>query len=160
MRKIALLATIVMFGFSMMLVESAGVDFSGNWILTKRIPSLGAPVPSVSLVIKQAGSDFAVIRNVGGEDKTIELRYTLDGAENINIESNAAGPVTIRSTSTWNNSTLVLEGSSTFEGPDKNDTTKWKTEYLLSDNGAVLTVSRTIPTPFGEVVRSEVFSRK
>ena len=94
------------------------------------------------------------------EEKTIESHCTLDGAENTNTVANAAGPVTSRSTSKWNNTILVLEGSSTFEGPDKNVTTKWKTEYLLSDNGAELTVSETHQTPFGEAVISEVFSRK
>ena len=160
MRKIVLLVIIVMVGFSMTLVEAASVDFSGNWVLTKRIRSLGTPVPNVLLVIKQTGNDLAVARIVSDEEKIIESHYTLDGAENTNTESNAAGPVTIRSTSKWNSNTLVIEGSSTFEGPEKTVTNKWKTEYLLSDNGAVLTVSKTIQTPFGEVVASEVYSRK
>jgi hypothetical protein len=161
MKKIALLATIIMIGFSMMCVQGAGADFSGNWVLTKLIPSLiGVPIPNASLVIKQGGNDLEVIRKLADEEKSIKSHYTLDEAENINTEPNAAGTVTIRSTSKWNNGTLVIEGSSTFEGPAKNVTGKWKTEYLLSDNGAVLTVSKTIQTPFGEIVTSEVFNRK
>jgi hypothetical protein len=92
--------------------------------------------------------------------KTIESNYTLDGRENINTEPNAAGPVTIRSTSKWIHGVLVLEGTRTFEGQDKNTTTKWKTEYLLSSGGTLLTVSETHQTPFGEVVISSTFSRK
>jgi hypothetical protein len=160
MRKTMLLATIVISCFSMALAEGAGVDFSGNWILTKRVPSFGAPVPNVSLVIKQTDNDLAITQNVVDEEKIIESHYTLDGAANVNTEPNAAGPMTIRSTSKWNNGTLVLEGLSTFEGPKKNATTKWKTEYQLSDNGTLLTVSKTIQTPFGEAVVSEAFSRK
>ncbi len=161
MRKIVLLAAIVIVVWSAIPVEGAGVDFSGNWILTKRIPNpFGTPVPNVSLIIKQTGNDLDLTQNMADQEQIVESHYTLDGEENINTEPNAAGPVTIRSTSKWNNSTLLVEGSRTFEGPNKTDTTTWKTEYLLSDNGTVLTVSKTIKTPFGEVVVSEVFSRK
>jgi len=160
MRKSVFLATIVMIGLSVMFVEGAGLDFSGNWVLTKRIPSLGFPVPNVLLVVRQTGNDLAITQNMTDEEKTVELHYTLDGAENINTEPNEAGSVIIRSTSKWNNNTLVIEGSNTFDGGDRSRTTKWKTEYLLSDDGAALTVSKTIRTPFGEVVVSEVFSRK
>jgi hypothetical protein len=161
MRKMMLLATIVIVGLPATRVKGAGVDFSGNWVLTKRIPNpLGAPVPNVSLIIRQNGIDLEVTQHIADREKTVESHYTLDGAENINTESNAAGPVAVRSKSRWNSSTLVLEGSRTFEGPKKTETTQWKTEYLLSDAGAVLTLSTTIKTPFGEVVVSEVFSRK
>jgi hypothetical protein len=159
MRKIVLVVTIVMFTLSIA-AEAAGVDFSGNWVMTDRIPSFGMPAPNVSLLIKQTGNDLAVTLNMPDEEKTVESHYTHDGAENINTVPNAAGPVTIRSTSKWNNSTLVLEGVSIFEGPDKTVTTKWKTEYLLSENGALLTVSETHQTPFGEAVISEAFKRK
>ena len=160
MRRIVILASIAMIS-SMTLVKGAGVDFTGNWALTKRIPSpFGGSVENVALIIKQTGNDLYETRNMPDQKKTIESHYTLDGAENINTEPNAAGPVTIRTTSKWNNNTLVLQGSSTFEGPDKTDTKPWKTEYLLSDDGTALTVSKTIKTPFGEIVVSEVFSRK
>jgi hypothetical protein len=149
-----------MVGFSMMLVNAADVDFSGDWILNERIPSFGAKTPRVLLVIKQTGNDFKVTRNIIDEDKIIESSYTLDGAENINTEPNAAGLVTIRSTSKWNNGALVLEGSSTFSGPNGDITSKWEKEYLLSDDGADLTVTETHPTPFGEAVISQIFSRK
>lgn len=144
----------------MSLVKSADVEFSGNWVLTKRIPSLGAPPPNVLLVIKQTGNDLTVTQNDIDAEKTIESHYTLDGAENVNSESNAAGPVTIRSTSKWSNSTLVIEGSNTFVGTDNTVTSKWMREYSLSENGAVLTVSEMHQTPFGPAVISLVFSRK
>jgi hypothetical protein len=159
MNRIVLPATLVVVSFSMT-IRAASVDFSGNWFLSKLIPLFGAKTPNVLLVIKQTGNYLEVTRSMIDEEKTIEAHYTLDGAENINTESNAAGPVTIRSTSKWNNSTLVLEGSSTFAGPDKDVTSKWKTEYLLSEDGAFLTVTETHPTPFGEAVISQVFSRK
>jgi hypothetical protein len=160
MKKIVLLAAITIVCISVTFVESADVEFSGNWILTKRIPSFGEQTPNVVLVIKQNGNDLTVTKNDVDAEKIVESHYTLDGTENVNTEFPLTGPMTIRSTSSWNNSTLVLKGSSTFEGPDKKVTNKWETEYQLSENGAVLTVSRMIKTPFGEVVVSEVFSRK
>ena len=94
------------------------------------------------------------------DEKIIESHYTPDGTENINTEPNEAGLITIRSTSKWNNGTLVLEGSSIFAGPDSDVTAKWKTEYLLSEDGAILTMIETHPTPFGEAVISQIFSRR
>ena len=160
MRKAMLLAAVLTVGFSVTLVSGAGADFSGKWILSEVNPSFVAEIPNVLLVIEQTGNVFKVIRVTVDEDKTVESQYTLDGAENINTEPNVAGQATIRSTSTWNNSVLVLEGSSTFTGPDKDVTTTWKTEYLLSEIGEVLTVAKTRQTPFGEVVITEVFTRK
>jgi hypothetical protein len=183
MQKTVLYATIAIIGLSIMPVQGAGVDFSGEWILTRITPSpgAGAQVPNVTLIITQTGNGLVVIRNAADEgtapesintpfgsiirnaddrQKSIEYHYTLDGAESINTEPNAAGPVIIRSTSRWNNNTLVLEGTSTFEGSDKSLTTKWKREYLLSDNGAALAVSKTVKTPFGEVAISEIYLRK
>ena len=161
MKKAMLLAIVVITGFSTVLVHADGVDFSGEWILSELVPLSGAArIPHVSLVIKQTGNDLSVTRHMIDEDRTIESHYTLDGTENINIEANAAGPVTIRSISKWNNGALVLEGSSTFAGPNEDVTTKWKREYLLDDGGAVLTVTETLPTPFGEAVISRIFSRR
>ena len=112
------------------------------------------------LVINHIGNYFEVTRSMIEDERTVESHYTLDGMENINTEPNAAGLVTIRSTSKWNNNTLVLEGSKTFAGPDGDVTTKWKTEYLISDDGSVLTVIETHPSPFGEAVISQIFNRQ
>ena len=142
------------------MVNSAGIDFSGTWVLSENIPSFGIKTPNVLLVIEHTGNVFNVTRVTIDGDKTVESQYTLDGAENINTETNAAGETIIQSISTWNNSVLVLEGTSTFAGTDEDVTTKWKTEYRLSENGAVLTATRTHQTPFGEAVITEVFTRK
>jgi hypothetical protein len=160
MKRAMLLSSFVAFGFSMMLVYAAGVDFSGEWILSERIPSFGGEIPQVSLVIEQTGNDLKITRSMIEEDKTIESYYTLDGSENLNTEPNAAGPVTIRSTSKWENGVLVLEGSSIFADPDEVVTTKWKIEYQLTENGETLAATKTIPTPFGDAVVSEIFIRK
>ncbi len=160
MQRAMLPAIVVAIGFSAMFVNAAGMDFSGDWILSERIPSFGTKTPNVLLVIKQTGNDFDVARNMIDDEKIIESHYTLDGTENINTKPNEAGLETIRSCSKWNNGTLVLEGTSTFTGPDKDVTTKWKTEYLLSEDGAVLTVIETHPTPFGEAVISQIFNRQ
>jgi hypothetical protein len=160
MQKTMLLATAVAVSLSMILVDAAEVDFSGHWVLRERIPSDGAKTPQVMLVINQTGNDFNVTRIIVDEDKIIESHYTLDGTENINTDQNEAGLVTIRSTSKWDNGALVLEGSITVENPDNNVTNKWKTEYLLSENGSALAVTETHQTPFGETVISQIFSRK
>ena len=160
MLKAMLLATVVTVSLSMMLVDAAGVNFSGDWVLRERVPSVGAKTPQVLLVINQTGNDFKVITIMIDEDKIIESHYTLDGTENINTDLNEAGLVTIRSTSKWDNGVLVLEGSIIFENQDKDVTNKWKTEYLLSENGTALAVTETHQTPFGETVISQIFSRK
>lgn len=160
MRKAILPATAVAIVLSVTLVNGAGVDFSGTWTLSEIIPSFGGGIPNVQLDIEQIGNFFKVIRVTIDEDKTVESLYTLDGEENINIEPIADGLATIRSTSTWKNDVLILEGSSSAAGPDNNVTTKWKAEYLLSENAGFLTVTRTHQTPFGEAVITEVFTRK
>jgi len=160
MLKAMLLATVVTVSLSMMLVDAAGVNFSGDWVLRERVPSVGAKTPQVLLVINQTGNDFKVTRIMIDEDKIVESHYTLDGTENINTDLNEAGLVTIRSTSKWDNGVLVLEGSIIFENQDKDVTNKWKTEYLLSENGTALAVTETHQTPFGESVVSQIFSRK
>ena len=160
MKKAILPAIFVAVGFSAMFVNAAETDFSGEWILSERIPSFGTKTPDVLLIINQTRDHFDVTRNMMDEEEIIESHYTLDGMENVNTEPDEAGPVTIRSTSKWSSGVLVLEGLSIFASSDKDVTTKWKTEYLLSDDGEVLTVIETHPTPFGETAISQIFKRK
>ena len=160
MKRSTLVAAIAVVGFSLTFGMAAEVNFSGDWVLSRRIPSFGAKTPNVILAIRQMGNDFAVTRTLMDEDQTIESHYTLDGNENINIVPNAAGRLAVHSTSTWKDGVLVLEGWSTFAGPEKDVITKWKMEYALSDNGDILTTTETHPTPFSEAVISQVFNRK
>jgi hypothetical protein len=137
------------------------VDFSGNWVLSKSLPRASAP-GTIKLGIRQSGNDLVIVQTTirDGESSSLEARYTLDGSENTNIEPNTAGDITIKSKSRWNNGTLVLEGSSTFAGPNGDVSTKWKREYSLSADGTTLTLVETHPTPFGEAVITKLFTRE
>ncbi len=87
---------------------------------TIRLPIRITP-GGITLDIMQSGNEFVVTQTavLDGEKTTEESKYTLDGTENVNTKSNAPGPpTTIRSTSSWNNGILTLQGSSTSVGPE------------------------------------------
>ncbi len=136
-------------------------NFSGHWVLVKTMPVRANP-GNITLDIMQSGNEFVVTQTAAldGEKTTEESKYTLDGAENVNTKSNAPGPpTTIRSTSSWNNGILTLQGSSTSVGPEGDVVSPWKREYFLSADHAALTVSITQPTPFGDAIISQIFGR-
>jgi hypothetical protein len=138
-------------------------NFSGHWVLAKTMPINTVKVPgSFTLDIMQSGNEFAVTQTAAldGEKTTEESKYTLDGTENVNIKSNEPGPpTTIRSTSSWNNGILTLQGSSTSVGPEGDVVRPWKREYFRSADHTVLSVRETIPTPFGDAVVSQVYGK-
>ena len=128
---------------------------------TIRLPIRITP-GGITLDIMQSGNEFVVTQTavLGGEKTVDESKYTLDGTENLNVKSNEPGPPTkIWTTSTWNNGILILQGSSTSVGPEGDIVKPWKREYSLSADHTVLTVSETIETPFGNVIRLQIYSR-
>ena len=136
-------------------------NFSGHWVLAKTTPFATNP-GNATLDIAQSGNDFAVTEAtvVDGKKATVESRYTLDGVENVNTRSNTVGPpTTVRSTSSWNNGILTLQGTSTSVGKEGEVVRPWEREYFLSADRAALTVRVTESTPFGEAVVSQVYGR-
>ena len=128
---------------------------------TIRIPARITP-GGIALDIVQSGNEFVVTQTgvLDGEKTTEESKYTLDGAENVNTKSNAPGPpTTIRSTSSWNNGILILQGTSTSVGPEGDVVRRWEREYFLSADHTALTVRETHPTPFGDAVVSRVYGK-
>ncbi len=160
MKKRLMLSGIAIVLLTCIVAYAASPDFSGDWVLSKTLPYGGAQ-GTIKLAIRQSGNDLVIARTTARdrESGTLEARYTLDGAENTNIEPNAAGDITIKTKSRWDKGTLVLEGSSLFTGPNGDIVRKWKQEYSLSADGSTLTLGETHPTPFGDAVTTQLFSK-
>ena len=138
-------------------------NFSGHWVLAKTMPINTVKVPgSITLDIMQSGNEFVVTQTAAldGEKTTEESKYTLDGTENVNIKSNEPGPpTTIRSTSSWNNGILTLQGSSTSVGPE-GDVVRPVEKRVFSVSGSRRPDHQgDDPTPFGDAIISQVYGK-
>jgi hypothetical protein len=152
----------------------AGVNFSGTWELdpaksdapqTRGGGPGGGPggggggQRAATLTIKQTDNEFVVTRTTPRGD--MESKYTLDGKENSNpMPFGRGGQSTMKSKSKWSKDTLVIDGSGTVSTPNGEFDISIKTEYSLSADGKVLTITTTRSTPQGDNTSKQVYNKK
>jgi hypothetical protein len=149
---------------------AAAPNFSGTWVLDKEKsdPFFGGrgggaqPGPTdVTLVIKQTDNELLLTRkmNIGGEERTSESKYTLDGKENTNPGFGRGGGEVVSKTK-WDKDKLVTEGKRkvSFQGNEFEIATR--EVRSLSADGKTMTVETTSTTPQGDRTSKQIYNKK
>jgi hypothetical protein len=131
-------------------------NFSGDWKLNTSKSEFGPMPAPESRTDKIAHNDpnLKVTTTQSGPNGqgTVELKYTTDGAESTNeIRGNP-----MKSTSKWDGDTLIISTKGSFGGNDITFDDKWS----LSGEGKVLTISRHIKAPQGELDQKLVLDKQ
>jgi len=157
-------------------VEAQDVDFSGTWILDRDSSDIpqrrdrgfrgrrGGNSGGRQARVDGGGPAATTISHTDGElvmevqlgDQSQTLTYRLDGSTSQN-----AGPRdgTMTSISSWDDATLVTEGSQTVSTPRGEFVLEIQERRTLSNNGQTMTVSSTRTTPRGEVKTTLVYRK-
>lgn len=131
-------------------------DLSGTWKLDTAKSDFGQfPGPdSQTDVYEHNDPKIKVKSSVKGGmqgDMEMEANYTTDGTES----TNKMGPIDVKTTAKWEGKKLVMHSKADFQGNDiLIDTT-----YELSDDGKVMTQTRDIKSPMGEVTQKVIFNK-
>jgi len=148
----------------------AASDFSGTWALDKAKSDpirMGRPGGGggggdidVTLAIKQTANEITITRKmtVGGEDRTSEQKFTLDGKESTNPAPMGRGE--FKAKANLQGDKLTIEGTQKMSTPQGDFEIGVKEEYVLSDGGKVLTVTSTRSTPQGDRTSKQVYNLK
>ncbi|HEY2934882.1 MAG TPA: hypothetical protein VGK99_24365 [Acidobacteriota bacterium] len=148
------------------------VNFTGTWALDKSKSDpirMGRPDAQpmdidITLTINHTGNDFAVARKIsmGGQDRNLDLKYTLDEQENTNPSAfGRPGSGTAKSKAKLDNNQVVIRATQKIETPNGDTREISSTEvYSLSDDGRVLTITTTRTTPNGDRTSKQVFGKK
>ncbi len=154
--KRATIVAAVLLGFTAL---AFAADFSGTWALdkSKSDPMMGrggqAPADfDLTLAIKQSGNDLVVTRkmNMGGQERSSDSKYTLDGKESTNQGPMGRGETVAKAS--MSGDTLLIQGTTKSQRGEM----PFKEEYTLSDGGKVLTINSTR----GERTNKQVFNKK
>ena len=137
--------------------QPAGRDFSGTWTLNVSKSDYGPfPAPARRTdVVEQGRTTLKVMRReatVNGAERSGQWQCSTDGAEC----TNRLGGTELRSTVHWEESTLVVETKTTYEGQPAFLTDRW----TLSTDHRTLTVSRHGMSPQGTADQTFVFERQ
>jgi hypothetical protein len=143
-------------------VAQSKTDFSGNWKVNaeKSDPmggggGGGGGMSTAVTTITQAGGKLTVETKFG--DQTRTSVYNLDGSESTNTSQRGES----KSKAHWDGDALVIETTSTFNGPNGAVTTTSKEVRTLSADGKVMTVVRTGPGRDGvETTRKTVYDKQ
>jgi hypothetical protein len=168
-RRIAVLGLLVL-GIALLAVAAA--DMSGTWVLDKAKSDpirmgrpggdAGGPPPdiNITLVIKQSASDVAISRtmSMGGNDRTTDQKFTLDGKESVNPSGGRGGE--LKAKAKLSDGKLVIEGTQKMSTPNGDVELAVKDEYAVSDDGTVLTLTSTRTTPQGDRTSKQVYNKK
>ncbi len=167
-RRIALLGLLAL---GIALVAVAASDMSGTWVLDKaksdpirmgRGGDAGGPPPDVNitLVIKQTADQVAISRtmSMGGNDRTTDQKFTLDGKESKNPAGGRGGEFIAKAK--LSDDKLAIEGTQKMSTPNGDFEIGVKDEYTLSTDGKVLTITSTRSTPQGDRTSKQVFNKK
>ncbi len=145
---------------------AVGPYLAGTWVLDlnkspapKAYPGMPGPAreDEVKLEVIQTEGELQVIRKAG--NRNIELKYLLDGTENINPSTDRY-PGQVRSRVRWSGDKLIIEGTQLVNTPYQEFKIGVTEEWTLSRNGRTLTVVTTWATPQGGRTTVAVYSRR
>jgi hypothetical protein len=131
-------------------------EISGTWKLNTSKSDFGPlPAPnSVVTTIKHEEPKLELSSNVSGAqgEYTTSYKYTTDGKECTNVNRG----IEAKSTVTWEGDTLLINSKVNANGND----IVLKDKYVTSSEGKVLTLSRHITAPQGELDQTYVYDKQ
>jgi hypothetical protein len=143
-------------------------DFSGSWkINTEKSDPMGggmgggggggaggSGMANAVTTITQTATQLTIETKFG--DQTRTTNYSLDGKESTN--QGRMGET--KSKAHWDGSSLVIQSTGSFNGPNGAMAFTSKEVRTLGDDGKTMTVVTTRSTPNGEVTTKRVFDKQ
>ncbi|MGD0340545.1 MAG: hypothetical protein ABSA76_02395 [Bacteroidales bacterium] len=152
----------------LLLLVSAGLfaqpNFSGSWAFNESKSNFGGSqfrFAATAMTIVQDGNNLSVESTMpsqdGGEMKTNE-KYTLDGKVCENPMFNSVR----KSTVTWSDDKTSLNIASTMNFERDGESREFKTSAIwkMAEEGKVLTIESTFPSPDGDIKTTLVYDKK
>lgn len=136
-------------------------DFSGSWKINpeKSDPmgggGGGGGMATAVTTITQTATQLTIETKFG--DQTRTTTYFLDGKESTN---QGRGGGETKSKTHWDGSSLVIESTGSFNGPNGAMTFTSKEVRTLGEDGKRMTVATTRSTPNGEVTTKRVYDKQ
>ena len=167
MKKSKIVGTVCVISALLAVWALAAPDFSGTWVLDASKSDQmgmgrrgGGIPPNITLTIKQSGNELSITREIemGGNQRSSEAKFTLDGKENTN--SGMMGRGEMVSKSRWEGDNLVIEGTQKISSQRGEMEIATKEIYSLSADGKVLTITTTRTTPQGERTTKQVYNKQ
>jgi hypothetical protein len=115
MRKAACCTAVLALAVTAIAFAQARPDFSGTWTLDPARSVMGGgpggrgpggpggPGPAGPMTVRQTATEL--VREISRGERTMTMAYKLDGSES----TNAMGPMTSKSTASWNGEQLVIK---------------------------------------------------
>ena len=148
------------------LALAAGPDFTSTWVLDALKSNVPMPHPGmlgpfrdreITLEVTHTNDELQITRRAG--EQSTELRYTLDGTDNINPSvGRHKGEVTSRAR--WDKDKLIIEGTQILTVQSQQFQIGIREEWQLSAGGRVLTIATTLATPQGSRTTLEVYNKR
>jgi hypothetical protein len=151
-----------------LLLVSAGLfaqpNFTGSWAFNESKSNFGGSqfrFAATAMTIVQDGNNMTVESTMpsrdGGEMKTND-KYTLDGKVCENPMFNSVR----KSTLVWSEdkSALTIASVMNFERDGQNQEFKTTAIWKLADDGKVLTIESTFPSPDGDIKTTVAYDKK
>jgi len=143
MRRAAFCTAVLALAVTALAFAQAKPDFSGTWTLDPAKSVMGGGPggppggrgPGGPMTVKQTATELA--RETSRGERTMTMTYKLDGTES----TNAMGPMTSKSTASWNGDQLVIK--TVRETP--NGTMETTETWSLGSGGKELTVVTASP---------------
>jgi hypothetical protein len=154
------------FAIGVCVLALAVPNFSGTWVgdTTKNDPgaaaggrAVGQPASLESIMIVKHEGDSLQVDTRLGDRPSVQVKYRLDGNEHT-LPSERGGDLVYKSK--WDGEKLVIEGMRTVATPFGTTEIKTKEEWMLSDNGQVLTVVTTTSDLRGDRTQKKVYNKK
>ena len=148
---------------------AAAPNFSGTWVLDREKSDLGGRrggggpqgPADVTLIVKQTDTELTITRkmNMGGEERTSEAKYTLDGKENSNPGFGRGGGDVVSKTK-WEKDKLVTTGKRKVNFQGNEFEVETQEVRSLSADGKTMTVETTTTTPQGDRTGKQVYNKQ
>jgi hypothetical protein len=160
MKKAIFALSAIVLAAAVVAAQDAKPDFSGTWTLDLAKSDFGPMPPPDSLVsvIEHKEPNFKITTTQKGQqgELTNVRALTTDGKEAVNKLQTMGGEQDVKSITKWNGRLLTTSFSLDAQGAmiDITDT------FALSDDGKLLTVTRSLKTPQGDFTSTMVFTKK
>jgi hypothetical protein len=151
-----------------LLVVSAGLfaqpNFSGTWAFNESKSNFGGSqfrFAATTMVIVQDGNNLSVESTMpsrdGGEMKTND-KFTLDGK----VCENPMFNTVRKSTVVWSEdkTSLMIASTMNFERDGESREFKTSAVWKLAEDGKVLTIESTFPSPDGDIKTTVAYDKK
>ena len=160
MKRMHVAICLILLAAATAVAQDAKPDFSGTWTLDLAKSDFGQmPAPdSLVSVIEHKEPNLKITTTQKGQqgELTNTRVLTTDGKENVNKLQTMGGEQEVKSTTRWNGRALTTAFTIDAQGT----AIEVSDSFALSADGKVLTVTREVKTPQGDLATKMVFNKQ